>query len=133
MSRYDADISGASELTDAISSYEGNAGTLIDEVLHGEGAATIKEEIARLLPESGRTWKKKAAPAIAAMPGAFSQDNEALGVVIAARGRYGYLYFPDDGSNTMRHAGGLHFMQQGGDNASQKIIDLCIGKLTEGF
>lgn len=133
MGWYETDISGAEQLQEIMEEYEGHAGPLIDEVLHGDAADLIKSEIAMLLPESGRHWNGKAAPASAAMPASFSQDNGTLSVTIAARGKYGYLYFPDDGSDTLRHAGGQQFMQRGAENASSKIIDLCIGKLTENF
>jgi predicted small lipoprotein YifL len=67
------------------------------------------------------------------MPGKFTQSNGPLSVTIAARGRYGYLYFPDDGTNTKRHAGNQQFMMRGAENATAQIVDLCIGKLTENF
>lgn len=133
MGWYETDISGVEALQAAMEEYEGAAGPLIDEVLHGEGADYIKSEIAMLIPSSGRHWKGKAAPASAAMPAHFSQDNGTLSVTIAARGRYGYLYFPDDGSNSMRHQGDQGFMQRGAENATSKIIDLCVGRLVDAF
>ena len=107
------------------------AGRIIDSVLHREGAEAIKQDITRLLPSSGRSWKGKGAPASAAMPGKFSQDNGTLSVTVAARGKYHYLYFPDDGSNTKRHAGNQQFMMRGAENASERIIEMCIGKLVD--
>ena len=120
-------------LQEAIDQYAGRAGVLIDDVLHGEGAELIKQRIAPLLPVSGRRWAGKGAPASAVMPGKFSQDNGTLSVTIAARGKYHYLYFPDDGSNTKRHAGNQQFMMRGAEDASGDVIDRCIGKLTESF
>lgn len=127
------DASEIERLQEAMTQYEGHAGHIIDEVLHGQGADLIKSKIAMLLPSSGRNWKGKGASARAAMPARFSQDNYPLSVTIAARGKYHYLYFPDDGSNTVRHAGNQQFMMHGAENASKEIIDLCIGKLTEEF
>lgn len=101
----------------------------IDSILHEEGAEEIKKHIAQLLPESGRRWKRKGASAKAAMPRKFSQDNDILAVTIAARGKYHYLYFPDDGTNTERHVGNQRFMQKGAEKATPKIIELCLGKL----
>ena len=98
-----------------------------------EGAEEIKHRIAVILPRSGRTWKGKGAPASAAMPGRFSQDDEQLAVTIAARGKYHYLYFPDDGSNTRRHRGGQEFMRRGAEASASHVIDLCVGKLLESF
>lgn len=130
---YTLDMDEFERLHDAMQQYEGHAGPLVDEVLHGEGAELIKEKIAMILPSSGRTWKRKGAPASAVMPGRFSQDTNPMTVTIAARGKYHYLYFPDDGSNTKRHAGNQQFMQRGAESAASEIIDLCIGKLIEEF
>ena len=113
--------------------YGAGSGQIVDDVLHGEGAEDIKSRIAPLIPVSSRKWRGKHAAASIAMPGHFSQDDYPLGVTIAARGSYSYLYFPDDGSNTKRHAGGLAFMQRGAELAAEKVIDRCVGKLIENF
>ena len=126
------DVFDASEidaLQDLMTQYGDNAQRVIDEVLHGEGAEEIKDEISRILPSSGRSWKGKKAPAAAAMPGAFQQDNEMLSVTIAARGYYHYLYFPDDGTNTSKHIGDQQFMKRGAESAANRVVELCIGKL----
>ena len=133
MSRYDLDATEADRLAEAMNQYEGTAGQIIDDVLHGEGAEIIKDKIAMLLPASGRKWKGKGRPARSVMPRSFKQDNGQLSVTIAARGKYHYLYFPDDGSNTRKHAGNQQFMLRGGEDAASEVIDLCIGKLTENF
>ena len=121
------------DLAETMERYGAGAGQIVDDVLHGQGAQMIKERIAPLIPQSGRTWKGKGRAAAAAMPASFQQDNEPQAVTIAARNRYHYLYFPDDGSNTVRHAGNLQFMRRGAEDASAEIIDLCIGRLTENF
>ena len=133
MAKFEVDVSELEELTEAIQQYGEGAGQLIDESLHGEGAQEIKNRITPLIPVSGRTWKKKGRGARFVMPGGFSQVDESLAVTVVARGKYHYLYFPDDGSNTVKHAGNKQFMRRGAEMASGKIIDLCIGKLTEGM
>ena len=60
-------------------------------------------------------------------------NNETLAVTIRSRPAYNYLYFPDDGSNTLRHAGGQHFFQSGAEESADQIIDLCVSKLIENF
>ena len=87
------------------------------------------EDLYAVLPSSGRRWKGKKRPARSAMPRSFDQDDDLLAVTIAARGVYHYLYFPDDGSNTRKHAGNQQFMYRGAERASPKIIELCLGKL----
>ena len=133
MAAFELEYDAIDRLVSAMAEYDGKSGQIVNEVLHGEGAQEIKEQITALLPISGRSWRGKRAAAAVAMPGAFSQDNGTLSVTIAARGAYGYLYFPDDGSNTMRHAGGQHFMERGAEAAAETIIDRCISRLTEEF
>ena len=128
---FELDASELDQLQEVMNEYGTGAGQIIDGVLHGEGADLIKDNIARILPVSGRKWKGKGASASAAMPGKFVQDNGTLSVTIAARGKYHYLYFPDDGSNTKRHAGNQQFMRRGAEDASERIIEMCIGKLIE--
>lgn len=127
------DASELEGLFSAVERFGVGSGKIIDEVLHGEGAQEIKNRIAPLIPSSGRRWKGKATAARLAMPGAFKQDNGSLSVTVAARGKYGYLYFPDDGSNTLHHAGRQDFMYRGAQNASQEVINKCIEKLAESF
>lgn len=113
--------------------YGDNAGKTVDDVLHNEGARIIKEEIMRLLPESGRKWKGKRTAAKQAQP--FTQKNEPLAVTIRTKSAYHYLYFPDDGSNTRNHVGykGVprEFMYRGAENETSRIMDLCINRLIE--
>lgn len=125
------DASEIDELAGIMEQYGTEAKKTIGTVIHGEGAQEIKERIASLLPESGRRWKGKGASARAAMPGKFQQDNDLLEVTIAARGKYHYLYFPDDGSNTKRHVGNQQFMKRGAEAAVPKIIEMCLGRLTD--
>lgn len=99
----------------------------INEVLHGTGGDLISKNIAHLLPRSGRTWRGKAKAAADAQP--FTKENGNLCVTVKTRGAYHYLYFPDDGSNTKRHAGGLHFMERGAESSKEKIIDEITTKL----
>lgn len=120
---------GYEELVEAMIEYPKKAEKAFDDVLHGEGFEEIKDEITMLLPVSGRRFKGKKAPAKAAQP--FIGINGMLSVTVTARGHYNYLYFPDDGSNTVHHAGQQHFMRRGAENASDKIVELCLGRLQE--
>ena len=127
------DVSEVDRLAERMQEFGAGAGQIIDDVIHGEGAKEIKEKIARILPASGRSWNGKRAAAAAVMPGQFKQDNGQLSVTIAARGEYGYLYVPDDGSNPRRHAGNKQFMRRGAEAAAPDVIEKCLGKLTEEF
>lgn len=107
------------------------AGQTVDEVLHGAGAERIRSEIMRLLPQSRRSWRGKAPAAARTQP--FTQENGSLSVTVKTKYRYHYLYFPDDGSNTLRHRGERHFMLGGAENSREHIIDACIRRLIENF
>ena len=63
------------------------------------------------------------------MPRSFNQDDDMLAVTVAARGKYSYMYFPDDGSNTEKHRGNQQFMKRGAERATERIIELCTGRL----
>lgn len=123
------DMSSVEALQSHIEQVGAGAGQIIDTVLHGSGAEEIKKEILPLIHSSGRTWKGKRGSAKSANP--FSQENDQLAVTIKSRGYYHYLYFPDDGSNTIKHAGNQQFMMRGAENAAGKIIDECVEKLVE--
>lgn len=133
MGWFEFDAGSIDDLYETMVSYGAGSGQIIDKVLRTEGAEEIKKQIARLLPSSGRHWKGKAPAASSAMPGRFDQDNGELSVTIAARGKYHYLYFPDDGSNTRKHAGNKQFMLHGAEAAAPKVVELCVGKLAEAF
>lgn len=123
------DASELDALQSRMASFGAGAGQIVDSVLHGEGAEEIKKEIKPLIHASGRSWAGKKSSATSANP--FTQENGQLSVTIVSRGAYHYLYFPDDGSNTIRHAGNQQFMMRGAENASEQIIDLCTEKLIE--
>jgi hypothetical protein len=124
-----------SEELDAIqekmTEYGEGAAREINEVLHGEGAREINDKIMQLLPVSGRRWKGKKAAASEAQP--FTQEDGMLSVTIKTTNAYNYLYFPDDGTNTKKHIGNKQFMAAGAENTSERITELCIGRLTEEF
>ena len=130
---FSIDATGIDQIHQAMDEFGAGSGKIIDDVLQGEGAMLIKEKITPLLPVSGRKWRGKATAARSAMPAGFSQDNDSLSVTIAARGRHRYLYFPDDGSNTIKHAGNQQFMKRGAEAATPQIVERCVGKLIESI
>lgn len=101
---------------------------IINETLLDSGQMLIKEKIMNLLPESGRTWNGKAPAAKSTEPFLHVQE-ENLSVTVRTKTTYHYLYFSDDGSNTIRHEGNQQFMKRGGDEAATQIVDDIIEKL----
>ena len=130
MAEFSIDFSEVDDLSQIINDYGDKGLKVINEVLHTDAGPIISDNIKLLLPESGRNWKRKKPAASQAEP--FKSDtSEMLAITIKTKNAYDYLYFPDDGSNTKRHAGNKQFMQRGAENSTQKIIDLCLGKLTD--
>lgn len=132
MASYDVEFQEMEELEKLMDTYEGAARKAINDVLHGEGGELIKNRIQSLIPASGRTWSKKKTAASAA--DALEQKNEEmLAVTVKSKTAYNYLYFPDDGSDTVRHAGGKEFFRQGAEESMDGVLDLCLGRLVDEF
>lgn len=132
MGWFTLDVRDLDRLQEAMDKSLSYPGPIVDSVLRNEGADLIKRNIAMLLPSSGRRWEGKGRSAKAAMPASFKQDEGQLSVTIVARGKYHYLYFPDEGFNTVHHVGNQQFMRRGAEAASAKIIEMCVGHLLEG-
>ena len=123
------DMSGVDDLESAIKNYQGNAEIAINEVLHNEAGQLIQDAIRLLIPESGAKWKGKKPPAKTG--NSLTQIDSNLAVTIPSTKNYQYLYFPDDGTNTRRHAGNKQFFAQGAENVKQDIIERCIARLSK--
>lgn len=104
---------------------------IIQKVFREFGADEVKKEIQKLLPESGRRWKGKKTAAKQAQP--FRETFEGLTMTVGTKSAYNYLYFPDDGSTTKKHRGNQHFMQRGGDNAVEAIINRLVEEMTSAL
>ncbi len=118
-------------LEEAMKSFQGNTEETINDVLHNEGGQLIHDEIKRLMPMSGKRWKGKKAPAKTSNSLLIVGGN--LSVTVTTKKAYQYLYFPDDGSNTRRHAGNQQFFSNSGENQKEEILNRCINRLVSGF
>lgn len=118
-------------LQKAIEKFPGDSEKAINEVLHGEGGALIQESIRRLIPVSGKTWIGKAAPAKTGKSLMLVPGN--LSVTTKSTKPYQYLYFPDDGTNTRRHAGNQQFFPRGVENVASEVADRCVENITNKF
>lgn len=118
-------------LEGAMKNFQGNTEKTINDVLHNEGGQLIHDEIKRLMPMSGKRWKGKKAPAKTSNSLQIVGGN--LSVTVTTKKAYQYLYFPDDGSNTRRHAGNQQFFLNSGENQKEAIMNLCINRLVEGL
>ena len=120
------------ELHQAMENFQGNTEEIINEVLHNDGGQLLPAAIQRLMPVSDvKPWKGKKPNA--KNSNSLMQVNENLSVTIKSKKAYQYLYFPDDGSSTKRHAGNQQFFRRGGESQKDEIIDRCIGRLVGDF
>lgn len=132
MARMEINATEYEQLLEAMESYAGDVSRTVDSVLHGEGYDLAEAEVRKLIPVSGKHWKGKKTGA-KANKRSLRKIAEPLAMSVATTTNYSYLYFPDDGSNTRRHAGNQQFFWYGGENAIDDIIERCIEKLTEDF
>lgn len=122
---FSLNFSGAEKLQEAMLAYKGNQlESTINDVLHNDAAQLAQDAIYRLMPisdkKTGRHAKKSKS---------LTKDTGNLSVTVVARGKWHYLYFPDDGSNTRRHAGNQQFFRRGAESVKDEIIDRCITRL----
>lgn len=131
MSLLRLDYEDLERLETAMRTYQGNVEDTVNDVLHNEAGQLIHDEIKRLMPMSGKTWKGKKPPAKKANSLAIVGGN--LSVTVTTKKAWSYLYFPDDGSNTYRHAGNQQFFSKGGESQKEEIINRCIKRLVGGL
>lgn len=116
-----------SNLEEMLKEYTGNAEDAINDVLHNYAGDRAQEEIRRLIPVSGKTWKGKA-PA-AKDSNSMRNIHGNLSETVTTAKRYQYLYFPNDGTNTRRHVGNQQFFEKGGEAAQGDIVEKLITRL----
>lgn len=131
MSRFELDASEMDRLQRTMAVYEGDVESAINDVLHNDASQILQQEITRLMPVSGRHWAGKKGSAKSS--GSLRDEKSNLAITVKAKKAYSYLYFPDDGTDTRRHAGNQRFFERGAENKQSQIIDRCIGRLMGGF
>lgn len=131
MAVFRIDYTEFERLQNAIKNFPGDVEEVINEVLHSEGSQLIQDSIRNLIPVSGREWKGKKPAAKSANSLTDMKGN--LFVTVKTTSNYHYLYFPDDGTNTRKHAGNQQFFLQGAEAQEESVIDLCINKLINSF
>ena len=116
------------ELQNAMREYQGNTENAINDVLHNYAGNRAQEDIYRLMPVSTKKKGKHAKNSKS-----LSNVTGNLSVTITAKGKWHYLYFPDDGTNTRRHIGNQQFFAHGGEAAQDDIVARCVERLTNEF
>lgn len=126
---FSLDAADFERLQRSMEAFGEGSGQVITETLHESGPA-IYERINPLIHPSGRTFKGHRSSATQSAWPTYGKA-ESLAITVAARGKWHYLYFPDDGSNTDRHAGMQDFMMRGAQDAAPEIIERCLGALMQ--
>lgn len=126
---YSMDESNVLELETTIKEYQNGAEEKINKYLHGKGYEMFESSIQNAMPESNRQWRGKKAAAKDARSLQDGNKSENLAVTIRAKTEYGYLYFPNDGTNTIRHQGNQQFFRQGVEEKENDAINDLIDAL----
>lgn len=128
------DITPIERLTEALQRFGDQSTVAVSQYLAEAGYRQITESITRLLPVSGRRWSGKPAGARSAGTAVFGMEQtDLMSITVRSVKPYNYLYFPDDGGNTKRHAGRQHFMQRGAETSTDTIVDGICTRLVELF
>lgn len=126
--RFSIDISEAEAKIAAFGASGEKLESIVNDVLHDDAGQRIMANIMPYVPRSGRMWKGKRNPA-ARDTQPFREEHENLSVIVRTKTPYHYLYFPDDGSNTVKHAGNQQFMYRGAQETAPDIIELCKARI----
>lgn len=118
-------------LVTAMVDYGEGAEEIVTDVIH-ESGDLIYRHIDPLIHPSGRTFKGHASGAQGSQWQRYD-TGEKLAITVAANSSRRYLYFPDDGANTVHHAGNQQFMLRGAEEAAPEIIYKGIEALIENF
>jgi hypothetical protein len=106
-STFELDASELDRLMSAAAQWSEVSEAAINKVFKGDGADYIVKCIDALMPKSGRRFKGHTSGVKGTNWSRITPGN--LQVTIGAVTKRLYVYFPDDGSNTKRHAGNQHF------------------------
>lgn len=124
---FEIEYSQINKLHETIKDFPDNAESAINSVLHDEGSQLIQENIRNLMPVSGASWRGK--KGAAKTSNSLTDKPENLAITVKTSKAYQYLYFPDDGSNTRRHAGMQQFFKRGGEASVDEIVERCISRV----
>lgn len=119
------DFSEAEHLEEKMRAYQGDTEEAINDVLHNYAGDRAQVDIYRLMPVS-----KKGKGSHAKNSKSLRNVLGNLSVTVTTNGKFGYLYFPDDGTSTRRHVGNQRFFERGGESAMDDIIERCVTRLT---
>lgn len=130
MAWMELDASAMDALHEKIRAYPGDAERAVNEVMHNEVGPIAYPRINDLINPSGRKFKGHSKSAKASAWQRYDTDKN-LSVTVGAKAKWRYLYFPDDGTNTYKHAGNQQFFKRGGEKAMPEIVEALETALTD--
>lgn len=127
------DFSEAEKLQQAMKDFQGGTEDAINDILHNYAGNRAQKDIYAFMPvsDSAKVWAGKAPHAKLSKSLRNVPGN--LSITVTTNSKYGYLYFPDDGTSTRRHIGNQRFFERGGEAAIDDIIERCVSRLTNDF
>ena len=126
---FEVDYTQVDAIAEAVAGFAGDAERALTDALHGSGP-TIYGRINPLISPSGRTFKGHAASARKSDWPRYDTGAN-LAVTVSTKAKWRYLYFPDDGSSTVRHAGNQQFFRRGGELAAPEVVERCVAALMD--
>lgn len=131
MSAFALDQSDFDRLAEAMKKAADNAEKAVTDSLNStEVKKILMNSITNLTPVSSAkiaSWH----PVHAKEAKPYTSKKENLSITIKSKKQFGYLYFPDDGSNTKNHVGMQQFMIKGAEQVKDSVIDIVINKIIE--
>lgn len=125
---FKVEFSEVEKLQRVLKNYQGDTEEAVNDVLHNYAGDRAQVDIFRLMPVS-----QKRTGTHAKHSKSLRNVLGNLSVTVTTAGKFGYLYFADDGTNTRRHVGNQRFFERGGEAATNDIIERCVTRLTNEF
>lgn len=119
------------DLLAGMEAYGAGAADVVSEVVHASGP-DIRAEVDARMPQSGRTFKGHRSGARGSAWQRYD-TGERMAITVGTTASRRYLYFPDDGSNTRRHAGMQNFFGEGAEAAAPQIMERAMDALISTF
>ena len=112
---------GFDDIIEVMQSMGQAGGKALTNYFKTEVGPMVQRRIDALMPSSGRTFKGHSSGAKGSAWQRYRPDGLSVEVGTTAARRY--LYFPDDGSNTINHAGNQRFFERGAEAAGPEVAD----------
>ena len=111
-----------------LNNYPDEANEVVNDVLRKEAPYIFERKIKAFMPVSD---KEKGTHAKHSK--SIKSVNDILEVKMRTEREYGYLYFPDDGSTTVKHRGNKQFFFRGVSSEADTVSMIILNRLIKKF